>query len=240
MSDRSATPRASIVAPSRIRGSSSRIAVTRGRRPEGHAPLPELCRRDRDVVEFAFPLGRRSIRPGRSRGWSDAGSRPDAIKSVYARRTTPRSSARASARSRRRRASGRLPSNDFRMSTRAEGAWGDRPELPADDGEDGYFLLLQSACQAVDTRPCPEGGLRDRPSGRWPARSWSGPERAPVGPENLRMRIRSTSSPMTTGSRRSARASAILSTSPPRPRSFVANIRKGLDQHRRRPQGGLR
>ena len=132
----------------------------------------QLCKRDRDVVEFSYPLGtqkftakpiQRLIVKLRSR------ARRRSSRST-ARATMPRSSGSATTRSRSASsAATSCPSNDFRLVyTLAEGTLGAsvlsyRPS----ESEDGYFLVLASPeVKPPDAKPTAQDGrLRDRPLG---------------------------------------------------------------------------
>ncbi len=122
----------------------------------------QVCRRDRDVIEFAFPLAIQK-QAGKPIGKLDLVVRVDgrdAIKSVYSPehdvRITRPSEREATATLERRDV---VPTTDFRLVyTLGEGAVGAsllsyRPS----EAEDGYFLLLASPrVKAVDARPLPK------------------------------------------------------------------------------------
>jgi Ca-activated chloride channel homolog len=122
----------------------------------------ELCRRDRDVVEFAFPMATQkySARPIQKLALTVRIENRDPIKSVYCP-THDASIVRPGEREVKATLERRdvLPSSDFRLVyTVAEGALGAtvlsyRPT----DGEDGYFLLLASPqVKPIDARPLPK------------------------------------------------------------------------------------
>ncbi len=132
----------------------------------------QVCRRERDVIEFAFPLAIQK-QAGKPIGKLNLRVRVegrDAIKSVYSPghdiRIDRPGEREATATLERRDV---IPTTDFRLVyTLGEGAVGAsllsyRPT----DGEDGYFLLLASPrVKAVETQAAAQdGGLRDRPLG---------------------------------------------------------------------------
>jgi len=122
----------------------------------------QVCRRERDVIEFAFPLALQK-QAGKPIGKLDLVVRVegrDAIKSVYSPghdvRITRAGEREASATLEQRNV---IPTSDFRLVyTLGEGAVGAsllsyRPS----EGEDGYFLLLASPrVKAVDAKPSPK------------------------------------------------------------------------------------
>jgi Ca-activated chloride channel family protein len=122
----------------------------------------QLCKRDRDVVEFSYPMSTQKFtaKPIHRLTVNIAVQSKDAIKSIY----IPTDDARidrvgnheARISMERREV---IPSNDFRLVyTLAEGRLGAsvisyRPS----PGDDGYFLLLASPeVKAPDTRPQPK------------------------------------------------------------------------------------
>ena len=123
----------------------------------------QLCKRDRDVVEFAYPLSTQKFtakpiqrlivqRLDPEQGGDQVGLLPE-------RRCPDRSLRRPRGRGRASSAAMSCPSNDFRLVyTLAEGAFSAsvlsyRPS----ESEDGYFLLLASPeVKAADTRPLPK------------------------------------------------------------------------------------
>ena len=122
----------------------------------------QLCRRDRDVVEFAYPFGTQkfSAKPIQRLALAIQINSRDAIKSIY----SPSHDAtvqkpnehEATIKLEMRDV---LPTSDFRLLyTLAEGAVGAtvlsyRPS----DSEDGYFMLLASPqVKAADTKPQPK------------------------------------------------------------------------------------
>jgi len=122
----------------------------------------QVCKRDRDVVEFAYPLGTQkfSAKPIRRLAIDVRLESRDAIKSVYSPTFNARVSrsgdheARASFEQRET-----VPTADFRLLyTLAEGAVSAsvlsyRPT----SSEDGYFLLLASPqVRAADVKPQPK------------------------------------------------------------------------------------
>lgn len=122
----------------------------------------QVCRRERDVVEFAFPLALQK-QAGQPIGRLNLEVRVegrDALKSVYC----PSQDVRIDRPSEREakvtlEQRGVIPAADFRLiTTLGEGAVGAsllsyRPS----DGEDGYFLLLASPrVKAVDSKPLPK------------------------------------------------------------------------------------
>ena len=122
----------------------------------------QLCRRDRDVVEFAYPLAtqKHSARPIRRLTLNLQVEGRDPIKSVYCP-THDVAISRAGEREARATLERRdvLPTVDFKLVyTLAEGSLGAtvlsyRPN-PA---EDGYFLLLASPeVKTLDARPLPK------------------------------------------------------------------------------------
>ena len=122
----------------------------------------QVCRRDRDVVEFAFPLAHQK-QSGKPIGKLDLivqinGKTP--IKSIYSPghdvKITRSGEQSATATLEMRDV---VPTTDFRLVyTLGEGAFGAsllsyRPS----EGEDGYFLLMASPrVEAVETRPMPK------------------------------------------------------------------------------------
>ena len=140
----------------------------------------QLCKRDRDVVEFSYPLGTQKFtaKPIQRLALNVSIQSKDAIKSVYSptrrrpdrprRATTRRGSAWSGATWSR--------PNDFRLVyTLAEGALGAiGPELPARaSGDDGYFLLLASPeVKAADVEAPAQDGRSSCSTarGRWRAR----------------------------------------------------------------------
>lgn len=125
----------------------------------------QLCKRDREVIEFSYPLSTQKFttRPIQRLAIELAIQSKDAIKSIYC----PSDDARidrtgdheARIRLERRDV---VPSNDFRLVyTLADGAVGAsilsyRPT----EGEDGYFLLLASPqVKASDQKPLPKTAI---------------------------------------------------------------------------------
>ncbi len=125
----------------------------------------QLCKRDREVIEFSYPLSTQKFatKPIRRLSIEVAIQSKDAIKSIYC----PSDDARidrtgdheARIRLERRDV---VPSNDFRLVyTLADGAVGAsilsyRPS----GGEDGYFLLLASPqVKAPDQKPLPKTAI---------------------------------------------------------------------------------
>ncbi len=122
----------------------------------------QLCRRDRDVVEFLYPLGtqKHSSKPIQKLTMNVRIEGRDPIKSVY----TPSFDASVS-RTGEREAKVTverrdiLPTSDFRLVyTLAEGSLGATVLSYRPTGsEDGYFLLLASPqVKPVDARPLPK------------------------------------------------------------------------------------
>lgn len=122
----------------------------------------QLCKRDRDVVEFSYPLSTQKFtaKPIRRLAINLSLQSKDAIKSIYIPSDDARidrigdHEARVSLERR-----DVVPGNDFRLVyTLAEGRLGAsvisyRPST----GDDGYFLLLASPeVKAPDTRPQPK------------------------------------------------------------------------------------
>lgn len=122
----------------------------------------QLCRRDRDVVEFAYPLAtqKHASKPIGKFALTLRVENRDPIKSVYCP-THDASITRPGEREAKATLERRdvVPTGDFRLVyTVAEGALGAtvlsyRPS----DGEDGYFLLLASPqVKPADARPLPK------------------------------------------------------------------------------------
>ena len=209
----------------------------------------QLCKRDRDVVEFAYPLGTQKFtaKPIQRLAveLSDPSNATRSSRST-ARATTPRSAGPASTRSRstleRRDV---VPEHDFRLVyTLAEGrSRRDRPELPA---ERVGGRLLPAAGQPrgqAGRRPAAaqDRDLRDRPlglDGRQEDRA--GPRTPPVGPEQPpRRRPVQHRRLRRPGRELQARAPALRLASPRGGRAVRRqHPRGGQHQHRRRPQGG--
>ncbi len=122
----------------------------------------QLCRRDRDVVEFSYPLGTQKFtaKPIQHLALTAHISSTRAIKSVYSPThdaTIERTGDREATLKLERRDV--VPSEDFRaVYTLAEGALGAtvlsyRPS----DSEDGFFLVLASPeVKAPDAKPAPK------------------------------------------------------------------------------------
>ena len=122
----------------------------------------QLCKRDREVIEFSYPLGTQKFttKPIQRLAVNIAIESKDAIKSVYC----PSDDARidrtgdhAARISLERRDI--VPSSDFRVVyTLTEGALGASViSYRESSGDDGYFLLLASPeVKAPDTRPQPK------------------------------------------------------------------------------------
>ena len=122
----------------------------------------QVCRRDKDVVEFSYPFGTQKFtaKPIRHLSLRVGLDSREAIKSIY----SPSHDARVE-RSGEHSATVRIdqhdviPSTDFRLVyTLSEGSLGAgvisyRPS----DGDDGYFLLLASPqVKAADAKPLPK------------------------------------------------------------------------------------
>ena len=122
----------------------------------------QLCRRDRDVVEFAYPLAtqKHSARPIQKLTLDLRIDGRDPIKSVYSPShdvTITRPGEREAKASLERRDV--LPTNDFKLVyTLAEGALGATVlSYRPNPDEDGYFLLLASPeVKPLDSRPLPK------------------------------------------------------------------------------------
>ena len=122
----------------------------------------QLCRRDRDVIEFSYPLGTQKFtaKPVQRLTVNILLQSKIAIKSVYC----PSDDAGSTAWATMKRGSAWsgaiiVPSNDFRLVySLSDGASGAsvisyRPS----SGDDGYFLLLASPeVKAADARPLPK------------------------------------------------------------------------------------
>jgi Ca-activated chloride channel homolog len=122
----------------------------------------QLCKRDREVIEFSYPLGTQKFttKPIQRLGINIAIESKDALKSVYCPSDDARidrtgdHSARISLERR-----DIVPSSDFRVVyTLTEGALGASViSYRESSGDDGYFLLLASPeVKAPDTRPQPK------------------------------------------------------------------------------------
>ncbi|WP_435009492.1 VIT domain-containing protein [Tundrisphaera lichenicola] len=122
----------------------------------------QLCKRDRDVVEFAYPLGtqKHSARPIQKLALTVSIENRDPIKSVYCP-THDASISRPGEREVKATLERRdvLPTEDFRLVyTLAEGALGATVlSYQPNESEDGYFLLLASPrVKPVDSKPLPK------------------------------------------------------------------------------------
>ena len=122
----------------------------------------QLCRRDRDVIEFSYPLSTQKFtaKPIERLGVRTSIESKDAIKSVYCPSDDARidrtgdHEARISLERR-----DLVPTSDFRLVyTLSEGAVGASViSYRESSGDDGYFLLLASPeVKAPDTKPQPK------------------------------------------------------------------------------------
>ena len=122
----------------------------------------QLCRRDRDVIEFLYPLAtqKHTSKPIAKMSLAVDIRGRDAIKSIYCPSddVTVSRSGEHDARVTMERHNV-IPSGDFRLVvTLAEGAFGATVlSVKPSEGEDGYFLLLASPQVKVeDTKPLPK------------------------------------------------------------------------------------
>lgn len=122
----------------------------------------QLCRRDRDVIEFSHPLSTQKFasKPVKRLTIQATIQSKDAIKSVYCPSDDARIDREGNREARvRLERSNITPTNDFRvLYTLAEGALGASvlSHWP-DDGEDGYFLMLASPeVKPPDSKPMPK------------------------------------------------------------------------------------
>ncbi len=122
----------------------------------------QVCRRDRDVVEFVYPLGtqKHSARPIQKLNLTVRVEGKDAIKSVYCPghdAPISRPGEREAVVTLERRDV--IPTGDFRLLyTLSEGALGANVlSYRPSDSEDGYFLLLASPrVKLPDAKPLPK------------------------------------------------------------------------------------
>ena len=178
----------------------------------------QLCKRDRDVVEFSYPLSTQKFtaKPIQRLVVELSIQSKDAIKSVYC----PSDDA-AIERSGDHEVDVRLERHDVvpeqrlpaGLHARRRGVLGARSSATGpSESEDGYFLLLASPeVKPADTRPLPKTvDLRDRPlrlDGRQEDRA--GPQGPQVGARTTSATTTSsTSSSTTTGSRASSPSSS--------------------------------